>query len=254
MDDAFEDIYVDRFSLRSFCTDVAALAKYLIRARETSEPNFLGGPESYAKWHLPDHGEDTVDVRELLKLATLARDKVWHHMLDMGGSGGVPMGDPLHDFKTAASRIIIEETALKAVVECPEDVPTTWTSFVDWSLLSPIRNHLDHLQILMATTFPKAEEPQLQQVSPSGRVWLFRSNNHMAAIVDGVIVKSLLESRRAVILPLLKAGTCGLAKNDLINQSGAGGAVDILKLMAKAEIWQPVIYFPGAARNCYKIF
>ena len=58
--DSFQRTEAELFNLASFRNDAAAMVKYMIRARETFEPGFLGSPENYERWGAREYFRGTI--------------------------------------------------------------------------------------------------------------------------------------------------------------------------------------------------
>lgn len=133
------------FDLGKFRYLAAALVRYLIRAREGFDRGFLGGPDAYADWELRDIGDDKHDPSLLLQLATAANTKIWNVMLEMGGSGGIPFGDPLGELKSLVSSFAVNGTLEQAVQLLDRREQVDWTSLARWDDLPRLRTMLNAL-------------------------------------------------------------------------------------------------------------
>jgi hypothetical protein len=73
-------------------------------------------------------------------------------------------------------------------------------------------------------------------------------------LVRGKVKPRLTTARYDVIKELIDAGDKGLTGDDLVNNSGHGGAVNILKNLARSDRdWGAVILLPGRPGGRYRI-
>lgn len=72
-------------------------------------------------------------------------------------------------------------------------------------------------------------------------------------IVNGKVKPRLTIARHHVIKALISAGENGLTGDELVVKSGHGGAVNILKDVARDPDWRAVIQLPGSSHGRYRI-
>ena len=138
-----DDVY--GFDLGKFRYDVAALAKYLIRARESFDPQFLGNLETYKSWKFSLTQPNRDDPQEMLRNAVAMVRRIRERLLSMGGSGGVPIDDPLRDFKLAVAGFCDESSLEHAIAAIRQQKPVDWSTIACWKDLPKIRSVLDSL-------------------------------------------------------------------------------------------------------------
>jgi len=133
------------FDLGKFRYRAAQLVKCIIRAREQIDRGFLGEDHVYSSWHLESLSLDCEPPEVLLDRAARIAASIADQMIEMGGSGGVPVGDPLGDLKLKVA-VFADCFALgEAASRLRKHAPINWKELAQWDLLPAIRSDLDKL-------------------------------------------------------------------------------------------------------------
>ena len=249
-----ERVQYGNFSLPQFCNDAAALAKYLIRAREKFEPRFLGDKSAYDSWKLSNIGDDDREPEDLLHMVRVLVGVIDAHMVSMGGSGGVRPGDPLADFKFDIRDLVSSSALEDAIHTLRAGKKIPWESLAEWGQLPAVRSELDHLYSVLDPSAKTTPPPQSPPVAESRRVKLFSQDSVPVALIDQEGVETLTGAQYDVVKALLDAGERGLSKRKLENESGHSDACNILKRLFNAdERWSRVGRLAGGAWKGYRI-
>jgi hypothetical protein len=252
--DRWEIVEYGDFNLADFRWHAAALIKYLIRAREKSNADFLGAPDAYRRWGLADIAKDRESQIELLKKSVASARLVWADMQAMGGSGGVRFDDPLQELKSMIAAFAYEAAIEEAIAAIRRKKRVSWNGLADWQNLSAIRDGLDTLPTKGGAAIRPALEFEKAPVARSDRVTLFPKGHRPAAVIDNEFIKRLTAAQHEVLLALIIAGAEGLSKNRLVQQSHHGDALGILRRLARSNrLWQNVIDMPGVTGGRYRI-
>ena|GEM_PF-5679492 len=252
--DWWESVEYGDFDLSDFRWHAAALAKYLIRCREKSDPGFLGAPERYQRWELANIARDRESQLVLLKKAVVAARLILADMEAMGGSGGVQADDPLIDLKFMIANFADEAVIEKAIVAVRRGNHVQWKSLAHWQGLSAIRDGLDSLP----TKRHDPDRPPLAfkqaPIAKSARVLLFPRGHNPAAIIVKTFIRTLTAAQFDVLKALIEASPAGLSKHQLIARSHHGDAIGVLRRLARAHgPWRHVIDLPGVPGGGYRI-
>jgi hypothetical protein len=244
-----------RFRLSEFRSHAAAVAKYLIRAREKDSPDFLGSAEAYDKWSLNDLARDDDTQLQLLKMALAASRLVDGDMVAMGGSGGVLADDPLADFKLRVAGFTSEQSLDAAIGTTVRKKHINWPSVANWNDLQAIREGLDSLPNKPGEPQPPPLNWTHPPVARSPRVILFPQGHEPVAYVENQPVRTLTDTQYNVVHALLRAGMRGLSLKQFKRDSGHPSARDILsRLRSESELWRSVISTAAKRGGSYRIY
>jgi hypothetical protein len=242
------------FDLSEFRWHAAALIRYLIQAREKSDPGFLGAPDVYRSWNLENISQDRESQLELLGKGLVSARLVWADMQAMGGSGGVRLDDPLQGLKSMIAAFAYEAAIEEAIAANRHKRRIVWNELADWENLATIRNGLDMLPAPDGTAIRPPLAFENAPLAQSPRVVLFPRGHQPAAIIDNEFIERITSAQHDVVLALLRAGQAGLPKKLLVEKSGRGDAVKILKRLADSSpAWARVIDRPGIPGCGYRI-
>jgi hypothetical protein len=136
------------FDLGQFRWDAAAMCKYMIRAREKAEPNFLGSTTIYSRWGLLNISDDHDSCDVLLSEAQAASRKIYDAILAMGGSGGVRPDDPPGAFKCRVAGFVAGGPDIDNAISLARsgnERKILWNKVAAWADLPSIRDVLDHM-------------------------------------------------------------------------------------------------------------
>jgi hypothetical protein len=251
----WDEVEYGDFKLSEFRWHAAALARYLIRARERDELHFLGSNEVYRRWELEEIVRDPEPQLDLLEKASVCSRMIDADMVAMGGSGGILPDDPLAEFKSMIAGFASEQSIGRAIDQLHRGNQIEWSSVAAWDDLEAMRDGLDQLPRRENEAERRTTEFKQPPIATSARVTLFPFGHQPVAVIDKEPIQKLTKPQHDVVRALLEAVPTGLTEKDLISKSRHGGARGILRGLAKkSDHWKFVIDFPGVTGGRYRIF